>query len=625
MAQLRLWVLLIVLLGAVQLAAQQSSKMSTRFSQEDAIARAEALAAKDPTTAIDILSKLTQQATPRKDLVRAYLLLGDIYTNIDQDALALDRYQSGVDLSNLRTDGDLVYQLNQRLGASAFRLGDYTQSRERYRSCLNTAPASSPIYTLCREGLADVEAATANLELSLEYYDDAEQNAAADSSQRARVNLKKANVALRQGRLTNSVDYLTEAVNTLPRKEARSVVVAEELVSTNRKLRRRADSLNVAYDLPALAKVSYPLVTATDNFTRFESARAAADFAEADAYLATALDNIAAATPSPPTTDILSAAADYYLERGRPELAAQTYRRYTAAKEAELTDLRQALDQQAAILRGQRGIDLNLKDQTAAASERRYESQRQRLQTWLIYLLLALLLSALIFGALTYRNVQRRRRANQELLLRNLQTRMNPHFIFNSLNSINNYIARQDERSANRFLGRFAKLMRSVLDNSGRDFILLADELEQLQLYLELERERFGEQFTYSVDVAEDLDPSDFDIPPMLLQPYVENAIWHGLRYRPEGGRLVVTVGRGSDAGTAIVTISDNGIGRTKSAELKTANQTAGAKRGSHGLEITRARIDLINQYYQRGLSSTVTDVDASGEYVGTQVTLTIN
>ena len=625
MAYLRLWVLVVlVAVAGGRLSAQKGGKYSSRSAQDNPLARAEALADKDPAAAIAILSELTQRKTPRQELVRTYLLLGDIYTDIDQNALAFDRYQSGFDLSNLRSDGDLTNQLNQRLGAAAFRLGNYTQARERYQSCINTAPAASPIYTLCREGLADVEAATTNLDLSLEYYDDVDRNAATDSSQRARVNIKRANVALRQGSVTNSVNYINEAVNTLPRNDGKEALATKELLATSQLVRRRADSLNIAYDLPAGGTITYPLLVASDNFARFQTARQGVDFSAADAYLAAALNNLSAASSPEVATDILSAAADYYLERGRPALAAQTYRRYTTAKEAELTDLRAALDQQAAILRGQRGIDLNLKDQSAAANERRYESQRQRLQTWLIYLLLALLLSALVFGALTYRNVQRRRRANQELLLRNLQTRMNPHFIFNSLNSINNYIARQDERSANRFLGRFAKLMRSVLDNSGRDFIPLTEELDQLQLYLELESERFGEQFTYSVDVSDEVDLGDFDIPPMLLQPYVENAIWHGLRYRPEGGWLSVNVDPGPD-GNVVIVITDNGIGRTKSAKLKTANQTANAKQGSHGLAITQARIDLINQYYQRQLSSSVSDAHPAAEFVGTRVTLTVN
>ncbi|OAV44599.1 histidine kinase [Lewinella sp. 4G2] len=285
-------------------------------------------------------------------------------------------------------------------------------------------------------------------------------------------------------------------------------------------------------------------------------------------------------------------------------------------------DLARNSQLQVEVLREQNTIDLGLKDIAAEEAELRYVEDRMQLQQWLIYLLGLLLLGALISVAIILRNVRKRRRANQELLLRNLQTRMNPHFIFNSLNSINNYIARQDERSANRYLGRFARLMRKVLDQSGRDFVPLSEEIEQLGLYLELEQERFAGKFTYTIEAPapEDLDADDILVPPMLLQPFVENAIWHGLRYRDGGG--VLTVDFGLEDGRPTATITDNGIGRKRSRELKTDNQL---KQGSQGMNITAKRIELINEHFGKSLSVDVSDAFPGAEHVGTRVRLQLS
>ena len=113
---------------------------------------------------------------------------------------------------------------------------------------------------------------------------------------------------------------------------------------------------------------------------------------------------------------------------------------------------------------------------------------------------------------------------------------MNPHFIFNALNSVNGYIAKNDERKANRYLSDFSILMRAVLENSEKDFIPLNKEIELLQLYLKLEHSRFSDKFSYDIQIDSQVKITEFNIPPMLLQPYVENAIWHGLRYKEEIG-----------------------------------------------------------------------------------------
>ena len=196
---------------------------------------------------------------------------------------------------------------------------------------------------------------------------------------------------------------------------------------------------------------------------------------------------------------------------------------------------------------------------------------------------------------------------------------MNPHFIFNALNSVNNFIAKNDEKAANKFLADFSRLMRKVLDHSQKDFISFDEEIELNELYLRLEHFRFRDKFDYSFknDLAE--KGLDLEVPPMLIQPFIENAVWHGLRYKEGKGQLDVRIS--AENGIHTVTIQDNGIGRSKSQALKTVNQKIYK---STGLENIERRVALINQLYQKNYAIEVTDLDPGAEETGTLVKIRI-
>jgi len=137
--------------------------------------------------------------------------------------------------------------------------------------------------------------------------------------------------------------------------------------------------------------------------------------------------------------------------------------------------------------------------------------------------------------------------------------------------------------------------MRSVLENSEEDFIPLSKELKLLQLYTELEHSRFPEKFDYKIIVDEHIDVESFQIPPMLLQPYIENAIWHGLRYKEEKGFLNIDL-TAIDKNSISIKIEDNGIGRKKSQALKTQHQK---KQRSKGMGNIKKRISVLNKMYK--------------------------
>lgn len=207
------------------------------------------------------------------------------------------------------------------------------------------------------------------------------------------------------------------------------------------------------------------------------------------------------------------------------------------------------------------------------------------------------------------------KKKNKRIALQSLRREMNPHFIFNSLNSVNQFIAQNNELEANKYLSSYSKLMRNIMENSNKDFISLTTEIEQMKEYLDLEYMRFHEKFEYKKEEDEGIDSDALFIPNMLIQPQLENAIWHGLRYKEGIGLLTLKVVQGNNCLYAIV--EDNGIGLTRSKELKTKHQR---EHNSRGLTNTYERINLLNSLYSTNISIDITEKE--GEETGVIVSL---
>lgn len=202
-----------------------------------------------------------------------------------------------------------------------------------------------------------------------------------------------------------------------------------------------------------------------------------------------------------------------------------------------------------------------------------------------------------------------------------LSQQMNPHFIFNSLNSIQYYILKNDKTTSNRYLAKFSRLMRMILNNSQHQQITIQEELEALSIYIELESLRFKDKFEYTIIVDEKLDTSIYKIPPLLLQPYIENAIWHGLMHKEEG-QGVLTIELKMKENIILCTITDNGVGRDKAAEIKSKKTHTYA---SHGTKITGNRLKLISTLNNIQMQINYIDLkDDKGKVTGTKVEITI-
>jgi tetratricopeptide (TPR) repeat protein len=303
-------------------------------------------------------------------------------------------------------------------------------------------------------------------------------------------------------------------------------------------------------------------------------------------------------------------------------------------------DYRQAYENQVlASMYGDSLASMNY-HQTLAGARAQYEAdktakelellsvklQRNRLLFWVLtggFVLIAAVTFLLINR---YRLKSRQRIAAMnhtisELNQTNLRQQMNPHFIFNTLNSIQYYVFQNDKISSNNYMTKFASLIRKTLENSRHTEISIKEELDALHLYLELEVLRFKEKFEWTIRVDEEIDTLAYKIPTMLIQPYVENAITHGLMNKENGkGFLHVELQLQNDH--ILCTVEDNGIGRAKAMEIKLQKNN---NHQSMGTNITESRLKLVNELYGKSMKVVYTDLmNDSGDPAGTKVEINI-
>jgi ligand-binding sensor domain-containing protein len=251
-------------------------------------------------------------------------------------------------------------------------------------------------------------------------------------------------------------------------------------------------------------------------------------------------------------------------------------------------------------------------------------------QTWWFRITTLFFIVLLISSIIKYRLVRIQKKEHEktafnkkiaEMEMKALRSQMNPHFIFNSMNAIQHYMIRYDAFTAQKYLAKFAKLIRNILDHSRSNYITVEEEMESIAIYLELEKMRFEDKFEYTIVVDPILISEDISIPSMLIQPFVENAIWHGLVHKAGKGNLTVKL---EYKRTLIIcTIEDNGIGR-KEAETYKRNETKQHK--SYGMQITKERLEILNQQRNNhDLNFIVTDmVDDQQNALGTKVEIFI-
>ena len=276
-------------------------------------------------------------------------------------------------------------------------------------------------------------------------------------------------------------------------------------------------------------------------------------------------------------------------------------------------------------------------DQLAFLDQQNKEKEEEIKQKNLLqFILIACLVIAALSGFIIYKNLALKRKNEKlenlakqaelqqhvtDLEMQALRAQMNPHFIFNCLSSINRFIFKNETEAASNYLTKFSRLIRMALNNSKKPFVSIEDEIEMLSLYLDLEKLRFKDAFDYEITFINSFDTGNVFVPPLLLQPFAENAIWHGLMHKEGKGHLKIELGL--EGKILNCTITDNGIGRAKSAELKSKSAQ---KQKSMGLQITSDRLALLNKNNDRETFFNIEDFfDRNGVPAGTKVILKIH
>ncbi len=234
------------------------------------------------------------------------------------------------------------------------------------------------------------------------------------------------------------------------------------------------------------------------------------------------------------------------------------------------------------------------------------------------------------FGFILFLFYMKRREANFKAIEAEIQTKMakvemkalraqmNPHFIFNCLNSIYHFMGKKDTEQASKYLIKFSNLIRSILENSLHQEVALKEDLEALELYIQLEQMRLDNKFTYEINIQANIDTNTIFVPPLIMQPFVENSIWHGLSNKAEGGLIKIEISKDEHMLTYV--LEDNGSNVVKLSDLPEIEQL---KKSSIGISATKERLELVNQKSNSHANFLMTDLmDAANNYCGKRIEL---
>ena len=627
-------ILLTICLALPVIAQKESSykryKSSSQRSVNDVLDDASAIKDENTAEALNKVKEALGLSIAQQDVYsegKCYILLGEINEDIAEWKLALENFL----LANQKLKPTYANTKDYReslrgLGNTSLKLERYTEALQYFQEAL--ALKSSATEQIERKlDISEVYYQMGRYDEALAILDERRKiSKSVDEPLESRIQNQKAKIYAR----TNNVDkaqglYQNSVSNSAAEKKLAPKAMKEEVAANIKTKEAISDVLiqQQRYDDEIdLRNQSIEYNKKADNYSEVskdkvelskalvakgETSSAIKELEEA-ALIADTINN-----PQDQAKAFLSL-ADLYEKKGRNDRAINAYKKYSAAVDRMEKQNQHRLVEKSDLIKKQKDIEELSKYITIGQRDETIAKETVFRQQLIIYGLLGIILIIAVTSYFIYKNAQASKLANQLLALKSLRSQMNPHFIFNALNSVNHFIAQQDERTANKFLAEFSQLMRLVLENSQEDFISLSKEQEILTLYLKLEHYRFRDKFEYEIIMDETINTESVMLPPMLIQPYIENAVWHGLRYKETVGHLTLSFQQ--EHGHLRVSITDDGIGRKKSAELKTVNQK---KHHSTGLKNIQERLLILNKVYKTNYT---VDIEDRRDGNGTHVTL---
>jgi len=585
---------------------------------------------KNAKKSIQFVGDALSESKTSKENSEAYNVLGDIYTHWKQHDLAVSNYRISLQNSNSNS-------VKLKLAAAYKQNKNYQESIETYNS-INKSNLSNWQLTDLYEGLGDVYLLTKSNNLALGAYEDGLNVAQKHiiTPKITDLNSKIAQAYNAKGEPEKAEEFFNKSMK-LANTENKKRAVEEQIIVADFKNKANDFSNEIVLRKKALNTISEieieseaeginnesPLTLQKQNYKIGNAYASQRDYGNAIPYLQKSIEEADDKADFVVQKDATRKLSEVYRDAGQFNKALLAYQDYVdlvdklyALKEQEISQVARFSKD---IVSKQNRISSLESDRELSESKYQLTTEQAKRQKLIIYSLIGGLLLLLIGAFLMYKYIKQQRLANNLLALKSLRSQMNPHFIFNALNSVNSFIASNDERTANKYLTDFSLLMRAVLENSEEDFISLEKEIKLIQLYIKLEHFRFKDKFDYTINVDENIKVEDFVIPPMLLQPYIENAVWHGLRYKKTKGHLNIAIIK-YKRDEIKITISDDGIGRKKSKALKTKNQL---KQNSKGMGNIKKRVSILNHMYKDKVAVFIDDFQDQ-EDAGTKVVITL-
>jgi tetratricopeptide (TPR) repeat protein len=557
---------------------------------------------------------------------RAYLMIGSSYNTLGENTKAIKNHLNALEIFESIKDSAAIGITYNNLGIDYHNSGKYKEAIEQYQNSLKLAQKLSNkdgIY-YATNNIGIIYEDWGKFDLALEYYLAALRIAYELNNQGyIGITLQNAGVASQKlGKYEEALDYL------------------EKSLEVSSKIGDSKGIFNTFLNKGEIFSRMNKPVDAIENFKKAMEAAMESDnkanIAQADLMLGKAfclngqlseaqphlLESLKLAKEIEETNlikDACKALSDFYVKTGDFERAYQTFIEYSSIKDTIYNR-----ESRKEITEMQTLYELDKKEKEIEIQDLKIGRQKAQFYYIISGVSLMVFMALLLFNRYKLKQKHYRtelEKKNIDIEQRLLRTQMNPHFIFNSLNSINCFIALNDPESAQSYLTKFARLMRYILENSRKAFVPVEDEINTLKLNLELEQLRFDNRFTFEVHVNEGIDKQSTFIPPMLIQPFVENAIIHGLSNKSAGGRLSVKLKQESEL--MCCTIEDNGIGREKAMEIK--EKSGKPKHRSLGMQVTQERLDILNEKSKEKVSFQILDLkDEGGNATGTRVELKI-
>lgn len=607
---------------------------------QEKIDSAKSIFIENPVAALESLESAIEMATnvgARYELAEAYSTLSSFNLTMKEYKSAVQQAKRALEIYTEFEDWEKVYQSYLLLGSSYFEQENYSKALENYENAARLAGKG-----LKKEALMTAELEAAGVKIAQGKLDPAEKQllelrTRAEKEKMAfligEIDYKLGEIYEQRGDFFQATNFYGEAQdNAVQTKNSKLMNRSNEGIvrSYSNGFENQDDefayqSLNEAEDFFKDSKDTIGLVE--NSIQKADLLVAQGSMSEAVSALNFSYDLSSEYGDLDQQLTSSKRLYDVYTQTQNTEEAVKAFQNYTilldSAASIQQQEQGKVTQNQIALRTIEKQInnlekERKLNQQTIELLEREQGLNNEALeqQRMLLYVFGFILVIFLGVAIIVYRSTKAKKRAHQLLYLKSLRAQMNPHFIFNSLNSVNNYISKSNERAANKYLSKFSKLMRQVLEYSQVEFISLTKEIEVLRLYVELEHERFKDKFAFKFNVDDSINTEAYDIPPMLVQPFIENAIWHGLRYKDTSGLLEVDIKDQMDY--VEISVRDNGIGREKSQELKTVNQK---KHNSTGMRNVENRTEMIKAVFKAKINYEIIDLP---NHEGTQVKIKV-